>query len=337
MSTFETVHPRTATTGRFTDKAQSDAELTLDEPEADGPLTLIVDGRRVWVEFDYQTQVKNRVKALGSHWDPDSRRRWASTQNLTQLEELNGELAATLAAADAGYQAGEYARFVKWQGGLAMRGRGLAQGETVRVRRSDGATVEKRVGQVIEPDDDGFVVAKVGRREATFGHGRARTQDSRERALVERYGEGAQVFVNAPSSCSYGGSAGLENVWYGLSRDRDGGLWVVLDTKTERTHYDLDDEWVDVPDFLIPPLQARLSKLRPDDLVFTTVRDNQIRLTTWRERYFDRAVSEVNAHRLEESADTGEPADVIDAAPHDLRHSAVSFAVAEGADVKVIQ
>jgi len=79
---------------------------------------------------------------------------------------------------------------------------------------------------------------------------------------------------------------------------------------------------VPLPRFLIEPMTAHLDGRHMDDLVFTSPGGEVLRNNNFRRRVFDRAAESVGLAGL---------------TPHELRHTAASLAVAEGANVKAIQ
>ena len=100
---------------------------------------------------------------------------------------------------------------------------------------------------------------------------------------------------------------------------------------------------VPIPKFLIAALRAQTKGKRPKDLLFTSAEGGQLRINTWRRRYFYTAIDAINVDR-EEAAGKAEPGTpeylyvpFQSVTPHDLRHTAASLAVASGANVKAIQ
>jgi integrase len=79
---------------------------------------------------------------------------------------------------------------------------------------------------------------------------------------------------------------------------------------------------VPLPRFLVTPMAARLVGRNRDELVFTSPGGAVLRNNNFRRRVFDRAAESVGLTGL---------------TPHDLRHTAASLAVAEGANVKAVQ
>ncbi|MEU8242094.1 tyrosine-type recombinase/integrase [Actinoplanes missouriensis] len=79
---------------------------------------------------------------------------------------------------------------------------------------------------------------------------------------------------------------------------------------------------VPVPRFLIDPLQVQIANRSRDDLVFTSPEGGVLRNNNFRRRVFDRA---------------SQKAGLAGVTPHELRHTAASLAVAEGANVKAVQ
>lgn len=78
---------------------------------------------------------------------------------------------------------------------------------------------------------------------------------------------------------------------------------------------------VPFPRFLVDPLSEQITG-RSDELVFTSPEGGVLRDNNFRRRAFDRAAESVDLRGL---------------TPHELRHTAASLAVAEGANVKAIQ
>jgi integrase len=80
---------------------------------------------------------------------------------------------------------------------------------------------------------------------------------------------------------------------------------------------------VPIPRFLIDELAHQVQGKQPDDLVFTGIRGGgALRVQIFRRAAFDRAAQAIRLPGLH---------------PHELRHTAASLAIAEGANVKVVQ
>lgn len=79
---------------------------------------------------------------------------------------------------------------------------------------------------------------------------------------------------------------------------------------------------VPVPRFLVDPLKERVSGRDREALVFTSPEGGVLRNNNFRRRVFDRASREAGLTGI---------------TPHELRHTAASLAVAEGANVKAVQ
>ena len=79
---------------------------------------------------------------------------------------------------------------------------------------------------------------------------------------------------------------------------------------------------VPLPRFLVEPLAVHLAGRDGDELVFTSPGGGVLRNNNFRRRVFDRAAEAVGLAGL---------------TPHELRHTAASLAVAEGANVKAVQ
>ncbi|QLQ37309.1 tyrosine-type recombinase/integrase [Micromonospora robiginosa] len=77
-----------------------------------------------------------------------------------------------------------------------------------------------------------------------------------------------------------------------------------------------------LPRFLVEPIAARIAGRSGDELVFTSPAGGVLRNNNFRRRVFDRAAVSVGLAGL---------------TPHELRHTAASLAVAEGANVKAVQ
>jgi integrase len=89
---------------------------------------------------------------------------------------------------------------------------------------------------------------------------------------------------------------------------------------TPKTHQRRE---VPLPRFLVEQLAPHLEGLELDDLVFTGVRaGGPLRAAIFRRGHFDAAARAIGIPGLH---------------PHELRHTAVSLAIAAGADVKVVQ
>jgi integrase len=79
---------------------------------------------------------------------------------------------------------------------------------------------------------------------------------------------------------------------------------------------------VPIPGVLLEPLSARCGGKRPDDLVLTSPEGAVLRSGNFRRRVFDPAARVAELPGL---------------TPHDLRHTAASLAVSDGASVKAVQ
>jgi integrase len=79
---------------------------------------------------------------------------------------------------------------------------------------------------------------------------------------------------------------------------------------------------VPFPRFLADPLKGQITERSRDDLVFTSPEGEVLRNNNFRRRVFDRAAKEAGLDGI---------------TPHELRHTAASLAVAEGANVKAVQ
>lgn len=79
---------------------------------------------------------------------------------------------------------------------------------------------------------------------------------------------------------------------------------------------------VPLPRFLVEPMAAQIAGRAGDELVFTSPGGGVLRNNNFRRRVFDRAAASVGLAGL---------------TPHELRHTAASLAVAEGANVKAVQ
>jgi integrase len=79
---------------------------------------------------------------------------------------------------------------------------------------------------------------------------------------------------------------------------------------------------VPLPGVLLEPLAARCRGKRPDDLVLTSPEGAVLRSGNFRRRFFDPAARAAGLPGL---------------TPHDLRHTAASLAVSDGANVKAVQ
>ena len=97
------------------------------------------------------------------------------------------------------------------------------------------------------------------------------------------------------------------------------------------------------PKFLAPELASLMEGKGRDDLVFTSAEGNVLRVSTYRPRVFNRAVSDCRKAtatiRAAEQKATGAATtpDFPRVTPHDLRHTAASLAISAGANVKAVQ
>ncbi|MFZ2237956.1 MAG: site-specific integrase [Gordonia amarae] len=90
---------------------------------------------------------------------------------------------------------------------------------------------------------------------------------------------------------------------------------------------------VPIPKFLIDDLSVQCQGKKRTDSVFTAPRGGTLRLNSWRNRTWNRAVDTLRGVDADGEAHTDYP----EATPHDLRHTAASLAVQAGANVKVLQ
>jgi integrase len=88
---------------------------------------------------------------------------------------------------------------------------------------------------------------------------------------------------------------------------------------TTKTHA---NRQIPVPAFLRADLERAMADKGPSDLLFTSPEGGPLRLTNWRQRFFDKAAKAEN---------------LVGITPHGLRHTAASLAVASGANVKAVQ
>lgn len=88
---------------------------------------------------------------------------------------------------------------------------------------------------------------------------------------------------------------------------------------TPKTHHRRS---VPLPRFLVGPIAAQIAGRAGDELVFTSPAGEVLRNNNFRRRVFDRAAESVGLTGL---------------TPHELRHTAASLTVAEGANVKAVQ
>ncbi|WP_349880922.1 site-specific integrase [Micromonospora sp. HUAS YX12] len=79
---------------------------------------------------------------------------------------------------------------------------------------------------------------------------------------------------------------------------------------------------VPLPRFLVEPIAAQIACRSGDQLVFRSPAGEVLRNNNFRRRVFDRAAELIGLTGL---------------TPHELRHTAASLAVAEGANVKAVQ
>lgn len=95
---------------------------------------------------------------------------------------------------------------------------------------------------------------------------------------------------------------------------------------------------VALPSFVLDVIRPNLVGKRQSDLVFQSPRGRTLRLSSWRPRFFNKAVQSVNEQRRMRAEASGalfEPFPKV--TPHDMRHTAASLAVLAGGNVKTIQ
>jgi integrase len=166
----------------------------------------------------------------------------------------------------------------------------------------------------------GVKLPRVGRAEKTF------LTHAQVAALAEAAGPyGLIVRVLAYTGLRWGELAALRVKRVDLTRRR----LTVAESMTEingkavfgtpKSHHRRS---VPLPRFLVDPLKDAITARDRDDLVFMSPVGEVLRNNNFRRRAFDRAATEVGLKGL---------------TPHELRHTAASLAVAEGANVKAVQ
>ncbi|WP_078281701.1 tyrosine-type recombinase/integrase [Mycobacteroides franklinii] len=91
--------------------------------------------------------------------------------------------------------------------------------------------------------------------------------------------------------------------------------------------------FVPAPKFLVEPLSVLCQGKPRDALVFTSPKGETLRLNSWRRRMWNPAITTLRQVDADGVAHRDFPA----ATPHDLRHTAASLAISDGANVKAIQ
>jgi len=92
-----------------------------------------------------------------------------------------------------------------------------------------------------------------------------------------------------------------------------------LSWTTPKSHH---TRWVPFPPSLLGPIRGACQGKEPDDRVFTSPEGSSLRLRNWRARVFEPACKRLGLARV---------------SPHDLRHTAASLAIQNGANVKALQ
>lgn len=90
---------------------------------------------------------------------------------------------------------------------------------------------------------------------------------------------------------------------------------------------------VPFPKFLVDDLSALCVDKKREDQVFSAPMGGTLRLNGWRKRTWNPCISKLR--KVDEQG--AAHADFPDATPHDLRHTAASLAISEGANVKAVQ
>lgn len=92
------------------------------------------------------------------------------------------------------------------------------------------------------------------------------------------------------------------------------------------------------PAILDEELRAATEGLPAGALIFTSPEGHPLRHVTWRRRYWHPAIERLNSARRELAAENGVEARAFPkVTPHDLRHTAASLAVREGASIVGVQ
>lgn len=91
--------------------------------------------------------------------------------------------------------------------------------------------------------------------------------------------------------------------------------------------------FVPVPKFLVEPLSVLCQDKTREAQVFTSPKGETLRLNSWRRRMWNPTIDKLRAVDAEGVAHRDFP----DATPHDMRHTAASLAISDGANVKAIQ
>lgn len=153
--------------------------------------------------------------------------------------------------------------------------------------------------------------------------------DPRYRALVSllaltglRFGEAAALRVSAIEL-----EKGLIHVVEAVTEV--GGVVAFGPTKTH------ENRVVAFPKVLAEQLRLQMAGKRPEGLLFTSPDGHTLRLVTWRRRFWQPAIAEINTARRDSGAEA--TVDFPSVTPHDLRHTAASLAVRGGASVVGVQ
>lgn len=155
------------------------------------------------------------------------------------------------------------------------------------------------------------------------------------------------VTVLAYTGLRFGESAALRVGSLNLTKRRIAVTRSVAEVSGKLVEVGATKSWlhrtVPIPQFLVPVLRSQAAGKRPGDLLFTSSEGGQLRINTWRRRYFYSAIDLVNTER-EKAASLSDPESdeslyipFQEITPHDLRHTAASLAVASGANVKAVQ
>lgn len=245
-----------------------------------------------------------------SHLKPSTRQRYQGVVHTHVVPTWGGRPLGSITHSDV----------TRWIGDLSESG--LRPASVRQVHRVFSLIMDSQVldGRISRNPASSVRLPRVSRSEPRF-----LTVDELQRLVTESRSGGFTILFLAMTGLRFGELAALRVRRLDLVRRRASIAESVTEVSgqlawsTPKTH---QTRSVPIPASLIEPLRRLVADGGPDDLVFRSPAGHPLRLTNWRRDVFDPACRRAGIDR---------------ATPHDLRHTAASFAIASGANVKAVQ